>query len=147
MTSNILFHSNKSSAVMWENATYSFVAYKFFVANCLVWFELRHGTSRRRAIAETFTSAPIVVPTLVLNLELALVVAARALSRTADLVRPQRAGDMVSRRIRLLRPAARFLAVFLPPTVALLALLDDPIATQSHLGFSEAAFHSSGLGT
>ena len=57
---------------------------------------------------------------------------------TASLSRPEGAWLLLLSKLRPLRPAALLLAVLLPPAVALLALLHDPVAAEGHLGLPEA---------
>ena len=132
---------------------YPFVADVFLVADCLVGFKDGHGTEGGGPVTKGLLPAPVVVPAHAPTLEGALVGATGALGGRTRLARPEGARQLAPGVSPgpvgwgALGPAARLFAVLLPAAVALLALLDDAVAAQRHLGLAEAAAHGApGLG-
>ena len=130
----------------WFALTYPLVADVLLVADRLVGLERGHGTGGGGAVAEAEVAAAVVLAALVARLELALLVAARALRGAARLGRPQGARLAVGIGVGRLRPAAGVGAVLLPAAVALLAGLDDAVAAQRLLRLGEAALGAARLG-
>ena len=99
------------------------------------------------AVTITVLPAPVVVPALVSPVVVTFSGTARALAGTAHGGGSEGARQLCSSIFCPLRPAAGLKAVLFPPTVALLPLLHNSIATDGDLRSSKTSLWSPGLGS
>ena len=87
------------------------------------------------SIAIALISTPVIISTLVPNIEAAVPVTARTLRRAALLSWPEGAWQLITGIFGPLRPAALFYAVFFPTTVTFFTIFYNTISTYGDLRF------------